>query len=136
MDLQAGTRVITNNNGPESPVTDPDLLRCIEIVEVKTGVEVIPTADLPEGDPNYWSGMIGACRNIGMFEQIATAAGAELTKASWIAALDEVPDIVVPGYEFSSFSSTKVDARDTLVLVEYDLGTLTFVPISEPIDVG
>ena len=33
-------------------------------------------------------------------------------------------------------SSEKVDARDQLVLVELDLDTLTFEPISDPIDVG
>jgi len=55
---------------------------------------------------------------------------------TWAAALDQVPDLSVPGYEFVSLSSDKIDARDQLVVVEYDLETLTFEPISDPIDVG
>lgn len=134
--LEAETRVITNNNGPDSPVTDPQFLRCIELVEEAQGIEVLPASELGDGDPNYWSGTTGACRQIALLEQIATAAGPDLTNDSWVAALDQVPDLVVPGYAYSSFSGEKVDARDSLVLVEYDLDSLTFVPISDPIDVG
>jgi hypothetical protein len=135
-DLQPETRVISNNNGPEVPITDEDYLRCIDIIEAATGIEIKPTSELEDGEPNYWSGAVGACRNLLLFEQIATAAGPELTNDSWVAALDMVPDLVVPGFVYSSFSRDKVDARDSLVLVEYDLESLTFVPISEPIDVG
>lgn len=133
--LQDGTRVITNNNG-RAEADDPLVQECIDVVEAAQGVEVIPAYELPEGDPNYYSGTIGACRRVGMFVQIAEAAGPDLTNESWVAALDNVPDLQVPGYEFSSLSSSKVDARDQLVLVEYDLATLTFNPISEPINVG
>ncbi|MDH3704575.1 MAG: ABC transporter substrate-binding protein [Acidimicrobiia bacterium] len=133
--LSADTRILTNNNGP-SPVGDPDVAECIDVVEAATGVEVIATEALPEGDPNYWSGTIGACRRMAVFTQIAEAAGAELTNDSWAAALDQVPDLTVPGFEFVSLSSAKTDARDSLVLVEYDLDTLTFEPISAPVDVG
>lgn len=133
--LSADTRVLTNNNGP-SPVDDPQIAECIEVVEEATGVEVVPTEELPEGEPNYWSGTSGACQRMAVFVQIAEAAGPDLTNDSWAAALDQVPDLTVPGFEFVSLSSDKTDARDSLVLVEYDLQTLTFEPISEPVDVG
>ncbi|MDH3704633.1 MAG: ABC transporter substrate-binding protein [Acidimicrobiia bacterium] len=135
--LQAGTRVLTNNNGPDVDLLDdPRIGECIAAVEQAQGVEVIPTSQLPEGDPNYFSGTVGVCRTVALFVQIAEAAGPDLTNESWVAALDEVPDLSVPGYDFVSLSSTKVDARDQLVLVEFDLETLSFDPISDPVDVG
>ena len=63
-------------------------------------------------------------------------AGPDLTNESWVAALDEMEDLSLPGYRYASLSSQKVDARDQLVLVEFHLDTLTFDPISDPIDVG
>ena len=45
-------------------------------------------------------------------------------------------DLSLPGYEFVSLNSGKVDARDQLVLVEFHQDTLTFEPISDPINVG
>ena len=106
------------------------------MVEEALGIEVLATSQLPEGEPNYFSGSVGVCRTFSLFVQIAEAAGPDLTNESWIAALDNVPDLDLPGYQFVSLSSEKVDARDQLVLVEFDLETLSFDPISEPIDVG
>jgi len=135
--LSAETRVLSNNNGPDvGAFDDPGLVECIDVVEEALGVEVLATSQLPEGDPNYFSGTVGVCRTFSLFVQIAEAAGPDLTNDSWIAALDNVPDLSLPGYTFASLSSDKVDARDQLVLVEFNLATLSFDPISEPIDVG
>ncbi|MDW3217757.1 MAG: hypothetical protein R8F63_04015 [Acidimicrobiales bacterium] len=135
--LQPGTRIITNNNGPDvGAFDDPDLVDCITAVEEALDVEVLATSQLPEGEPNYFSGSVGVCRTVSLFVQIATAAGPDLTNESWVAALDNLSDLDIPGYQFASLSSDKVDARDQLVLVEYNLETMTFDPISEPIDVG
>lgn len=135
--LQPGTRVLTNNNGPDiAAFDDPRLVECIEVVEEALGVDVLATSELPAGEPNYFSGAVGVCRTFSLFIQIAEAAGPELTNETWIAALDNVPDLELPGYEYVSLSSDKVDVRDQLVLVEFNLDTLSFDPISDPIDVG
>ena len=135
--LQAGTRILTNNNGKDVDVfDDPRFLECVDVVEEALGIEVIATSELPDGDPNYFSGTIGACRTVSLFVQIAEAAGPDLTNESWIAALDKMGDLSLPGYEFVSLNSGKVDARDQLVLVEFHQDTLTFEPISDPINVG
>jgi hypothetical protein len=135
--LEPGTRVLTNNNGPDvGAFDDPRLVECIEVVEEALGVEVLATSQLPDGDPNYFAGAVGVCRTFSLFIQIAETAGPDLTNESWIAALDNVEDLSIPGYEFVSLSSDKVDTRDQLVLVEFDLETLSFDPITEPTDVG
>lgn len=135
--LSPETRILSNNNGPDTGAfDDPGLVECIDVVEEALGVDVIATSQLPEGDPNYFSGTVGVCRTFSLFVQIAEAAGPDLTNETWVAALDNVPDLALPGYQFASLSSQKVDARDQLVLVEYHLDTLSFDPISDPIDVG
>jgi hypothetical protein len=106
------------------------------VVEAAQGVEVKPPEELGETDDNYWSGTSGTCQRLAMFVQIAEAAGPDLTNDSWIAALDQVPDLGIPGYEFVSISADKVDARDELLLAEYDLATLSFDELTEPVDLG
>jgi hypothetical protein len=135
--LEEGTRLLTNNNGPDvAAFDDPQILTCVAAVEEAQGIEVRATSQLPNGEPNYFSGTVGACRSISLFVQIATAAGPNLTNETWLAALDNVPDLSLPGYKFATIRADKVDARDQLVLVEYDRANLTFVPISDAIDVG
>ena len=133
--LQSGTEVITARGGP-SPMEDPRVLHCIDVIEAALGVEILPPEELDEGDIQHWAGMINACRDLSMFVQIAEAAGPDLTNESWVAALDNVPDISVPGVAFASISSDKVDAADELYLVEYDFDTRAFIELAGPIDVG
>ena len=133
--LSPHIQVLAARGGP-SPVDDPLVQQCIEIVEAATGVEVRPVEELGEGEPDFWAGMMTACRDLAIFVQIAEAAGPDLTNESWIAALDKVPGLSVPGYEFASIRSDKTDAIDELFLVEYDYDTKRFVELAGPLDVG
>lgn len=135
--LSPGTRVITSHVGNDvDELTYAAMQECVDAVEEALGVEVVATSEVVEGDRDYFSGTTGACRTIGLFVQVATAAGADLTNDSFVAALDNVPDLILPGYEFASISGSKFDARDQLVLIEYDVETLTFNALTPPIDVG
>ncbi len=135
--LETGTRILTSVNGPDvAAFDDPELVECIDAVEAALDIEVLATSQLPDGERNYFSGTVNLCRWFSMFIQIAEAAGPDLTNESWIAALDQVPDLSIPGFDFVSLSSDKIDVLDQLVLVEYDLETLSFNPISDPIDIG
>jgi len=133
--LQSGIMVLTARGGP-SPMEDARILHCIDVIEAALGIEILPPEELDEGDIQHWAGMINACRDLSMFVQIAEAAGADLTNESWVAALDNVPDISVPGVAFASISSSKVDAADELYLVEYDFDARAFIELAGPIDVG
>ena len=133
--LQSGTKVFTARAGP-SPMEDPRILHCIDVIEAALEIEILPPEELEEGDIQHWAGMINACRDLSMFMQIAEAAGPDLTNESWVAALDNIPDISVPGMAFASISSSKVDAADELYLVEYDFDTRAFIELEGPIDVG
>lgn len=133
--LQSGTLVLTSRGGP-SPMEDPRILHCIDVIEGALGIEILPPEELGDDDIQHWAGMLNACRDLSMFVQIAEAAGPDLTNDSWVAALDNVPDISVPGVGFASLSSTKVDAADELFLVEYDFEAREFIELAGPIDVG
>ena len=133
--LSSETRVLTTRQGP-TPVDDPRILQCIEVVEPAIGVEVKFPEELEEGEDNYWAALLNTCRDLSMFIQIAEAAGPDLTNESWVAALDNTPDLSIPGTQFASVSSDKVDATDALFLVEYDYANKEFVELAGPLDIG
>lgn len=133
--LQEGTRVLSSV-ADVRPGVDPALDECVAAVGEALGVEVKHTSELAAGEDNYYSGTENACVRLAMFVQIAEAAGPDLTTDSFVAALDSVADLDIPGYRFFSLSSTKPDANDQLKLVEYDLATLTFEPLTDEVNVG
>lgn len=133
--LQDGTRVLSSA-ADIRPGVDPVLDECVEAVGDTLGVEVKHASDLAAGEDNYYSGTENACVRMAMFVQIAEAAGPDLTTESFVAALDNVPDLDIPGYQFFSLSSAKPDANDQLKLVEYDLATLTFEDLTDYVNVG
>ena len=133
--LQDGTRVLSSA-ADIRPGVDPALDECVDAVGEALGVEIKHASDLAEGEDNYYSGTENACVRLAMFVQIAEAAGPDLTTDSFIAALDNVPDLDIPGYKFFSLSSDKPDANDQLKLVEYELATLTFNDLTDDVNVG
>ena len=84
-ELSDETVVLTNREPP--PVDDPEIQRCVDVVEEALGVEVLDDTQLGEEDVNYWAGATGGCRLLAIFEQIATAAGDDLTTESFTAAI-------------------------------------------------
>ena len=128
--LQDGTRVLSSQ-ADIRPGVDPVLDECIAAVGDALGVEVKHTSELAEGEANYYSGTENSCVRMSMFIQIAEAAGPDLTTDSWVAALDTVQDLRIPGYQFFSLSSAKPDANDQLKLVEYNLATLSFDDLTD-----
>lgn len=133
--LQEGTRVLSSA-ADIRPGVDPALDECVDAVGEALGVEVKHASELAEGEDNYYSGTENACVRISMFVQIAEAAGPDLTTESFVAALDNVPDLDIPGYQFFSLSSDKPDANDQLKLTEYDLATLTFNDLTDYVNAG
>lgn len=134
--LGPDTVVLTTRTFVDYPVDDPRIQQCIEVVEGATDAVVIPPDELEEGDPDYWSGMFNACRDLAIFIQVAKAAGPDLTNESWVAALGKVGDLSVPGFEFASLGPDKFDANDQQYLMEYDFDTKTFVELAGPLNIG
>ena len=79
-----------------------------------------PGVENSDDDPNYWSYTILACRDLSMFVQIASAAGAELTNDSFLSGLESLTEMSLPEIPFLSFAPGRYNGNDTLRLVEFD----------------
>ena len=114
---------------------------CIDGFERQSGIEVIPTEQLPEDETDWFIPVRGFCRVFDLFVQLAAAAGPNLTNETLQAAIDGFGPIELPNEAFASLGADKYDARDGVVLMKWepdagDGGRGDFVVISELIDTG
>lgn len=86
------------------------------------------------GEPNWANPTRIACNQTLLFQRIAELVGADLTNESFVAALDELGPIELPGYGQMSFTSAgKWDGLDEFVVQEYDAATDQIVIVGDPI---
>ena len=102
---------------------------------------MIPTEQLPEDDTDWFIPVRGFCRVFDLFVQLAAAAGPNLTNETLQAAIDSFGPIELPNEAFASLRAGKYDARDGVVLMQWDPeagddGRGDFVVISDLIDTG
>ena len=114
---------------------------CIDAFERQSGIEVIPTEQLPEDDTDWFIPVRGFCRVFDLFVQLAAAAGPNLTNETLQAAIDSFGPIELPNEAFASLRAGKYDARDGVVLMQWDPeagddGRGDFVVITDLIDTG
>lgn len=111
---------------------------CIDVFERRSGIEVIPSSQVPDDETDWDVPVQGLCRLLDLFVQLAAAAGPHLTNETLQAAIDGFGPIELPNEVFASFGAGKYDARDGVVLLKWDHladdGEGNFVVISELID--
>ncbi|WP_419847333.1 hypothetical protein [Candidatus Poriferisocius sp.] len=111
---------------------------CIDIFERRTGIQVISPSLVPDDGINWHTPVLGGCRIMDLFAQLAAAAGPNLTNETLQAAIDGFGSIELPNEAFASLGVDKYDARDGVVLMKWDHeadeGEGNFVVISELID--
>ena len=61
---------------------------CIASQEETLGITILPTSEVPDGDPDYWVSSSNACALVGLLTTLLEAAGPELnwgtfTSAGW-----------------------------------------------------
>jgi len=94
---------------------------CIAAFEAANpDIEVVVSDELPEGEPDWMSGIVRVCTELRLFELIATAAGADLNPDSFLAAAEGLGPIELPGQQFSSLEPGKWDADNGLRLLVFD----------------
>jgi len=76
---------------------DEAIKDCIEAVERRLDLEILPPDEVPEGEPNWAIGVIGNCRMLALFEAVAKAAGPELTNDSFRGAVHGMGEFALPG---------------------------------------
>ncbi len=114
---------------------------CIDAFERQSGIEVIPSEQLPEDETDWFTPVRGWCRVFDLFVQLAAAAGPNLTNETLQAAIDGFGPIELPNEAFASLGVGKYDARDGVVLMKWDPeagddNAGDFVVISDLIDTG
>ncbi|MEE9416097.1 MAG: ABC transporter substrate-binding protein, partial [Acidimicrobiales bacterium] len=121
--------------------TQPGFLRCVEVLEAADpSIKVVPSGEVPEGDPDWQTPVRGACGQVALFEQGAIAAGSELTHDSFVAGAISLGDgVEMPTIPFASLGVDKLDAGDSLQLGVFDpkVGLNGGMrPIAEVVDLG
>lgn len=95
-----------------------DCVRAFE--DANPDIEVLPSGDVPAGDPDWLSNILIFCTPLRLFELAATAAGAELTHETFLAGADSLGEIDLPGTPFASIGPGKYDAADAVRLTVFD----------------
>ena len=111
---------------------------CIDLfAEAFPDVELKDPVDHVEGDEQWFKSIHLYCRNMSIFEQVATAAGRNPTQETWQAAMDSLGDFTLPGVPFASLGPGKPDAGDAFQLTQFDASageTGALVSISDVLD--
>ncbi|MGI9604349.1 MAG: hypothetical protein ACR2QE_20890 [Acidimicrobiales bacterium] len=73
-----------------------------------------------EGDEQWYNSIQAYCRRVRLFELVATAAGADLTPETFLAAAEQQSQFSIPGMPFSSIAPGKTDVNDAFRLSVFD----------------
>ncbi len=94
---------------------------CVRVVEeANPDIDVVPTAELGEAEPDWLGNIRIFCTPLRLFEMAASAAGADLTHESFLAAAEGLGTIDLPFTPFASLEPAKHDAMDAIRLTEFD----------------
>jgi hypothetical protein len=119
----------------ESVWADPGTQRCVSLARKAYPADHINdfSATLPESQ-STWVGIEQACTDIGLFEDIAKAAGNDLSVSSFMQAGYGLRNVVVPGYSGPvSFGPNQPYALGTVYMAHYDPSTKAVVVDNKPV---
>jgi ABC-type branched-subunit amino acid transport system substrate-binding protein len=104
----------------------PSLRKCYQTVEKKTGDKIV---EYPKpGDPDYQASARAACQYISLFEQLATAAGKNLTVASFGKSAAKLGSVTLPGLGAVKYDPKTHTWLQPLYTFKYDPATQQLVP--------
>jgi ABC-type branched-subunit amino acid transport system substrate-binding protein len=112
------------------PYNDPSLTKCRNNVADATGETMVETPDT--GKPSYRTSAEVACRYVTLFAALASAAGKNLTTASFGKAAEKAGSVDVPGSGTISYNSKTHTFAQPVYLARYDPATQTFVTDPQP----
>ncbi len=117
---------------PKAFREDPVLARCIEVVEANTDITVQRAEEIANTEPDWYQDIVTNCEQLEIFSLAASAAGADLTNDSFLAAAEQLGAIDLPGEFASSIGPGKYDVSDAIGLAVFDStahGKGDFVPV-------
>jgi ABC-type branched-subunit amino acid transport system substrate-binding protein len=128
-DLSVMKNAITGNAAED--FNNPELQKCYDIVEKATGATIIETP--PPGTTSHVTSASSACRYIGLFAALATAAGKNLTTATFGKAAQKAGSLDVPGYGSIPYDAKTHTFGIPVFLYRFDPSTNTLVKDPEPV---
>ena len=139
----AGMLSVIGQTDTEVWDTNETLAECVSVYEEATGETVDgPEEQVADADGRInqtWIAIRDFCTEFLMFQQIAEAAGAELTVETWQEAVSDFGELTLPSTEYASICEGKYAAGDAARIAEYDptVGdTGNWVPVTEVEDLG
>lgn len=112
--------IVSNGTYPLPYKDDPEMAKCLQIVQQRTNLTVKDPNTLPDSQPDWAQAVLAACSNLRLFEKVADAAGKNLTNASFLAAAQKLGKISLPGVRYGSLGPDKYDASNTTSIVKWD----------------
>jgi ABC-type branched-subunit amino acid transport system substrate-binding protein len=104
---------------------DPTLQKCYRTVEKVTGDKIV---EFPKpGAPDYQASASAACRYISLFDQLATAAGKDLTVAGFGKAAQKLGSVTLPGSGTTKYDPKTHTWLQPLWTFKYDPATQQLV---------
>jgi len=94
---------------------------CIEVFSAAfPDVELKLPSEHEEGDEQWYNGIQSYCARLDLFEMVATAAGADLTPETFLAAAETFDQFELPTIPFASIGPGKYDIVDSFRLSVFD----------------
>ena len=116
----------------EADFDEEGSLACVEKVGDALGIEILRSAEVPDGEPDHFSSVGNACRNVAVLEALLEAAGEDLNYGTLVAGAEGL-SVAVPGYTdaFVFGSGNAGDGDPAPTLLEWDAGSGAFVIIGD-----
>jgi hypothetical protein len=106
---------------PDESFELPEVRECLNIVEeANPGLTVRPSSEIADGDDDWFTEIVGMCRWLRVFEDLATEAGPDLTNDTFGEAIATIEDFTLVGVVDASIAPNKTDLRDDLRLGRFD----------------
>ena len=105
---------------------------CVTSQETRLGVKIIPSRDVPKGDPNYWASSSAACSLIGLLTAILDKAGPELNWGTFTTAGYNLGEVqLVSGIDPYVFDKDNPTGSPQLYTYKFDPASETMRPVED-----
>ncbi len=128
-DLTVMDNAITGNVAED--FNNPELQKCYALVQKATGDTIVETP--AQGQPSPVTSASSACRYMGLFTALATAAGKNLNTATFGKAAQKAGTVDVPGYGSMGYDAKTHTFSIPVFLYRFSDSTKTLVKDPEPV---
>ena len=131
--ITIATIATSASEGEDAIRADEGIQACLERYDASDPAEPIGT---DEASVEVLSSVGQSCAAFQIFVEAATAAGSDLTPATWAAGAESLGDLELPGLPYASLTPTKHSAGDAIATYSWDGDAGRYTMDGDPVDVG